>query len=186
VRPSHATPSPIGPISRPDNTRHHRLPNPGQLLRKTGDLLAVYHSGSAPQNDLGQRKSVFSRGVDLTVSRCPDILRFVVPDRPHRLEDQDSGLSSLLQGFESPWGHLSSRQFSVSAGRPTQLGWSFFSSHAFACIPKSPTLSSPFRHAGLLARSGHVTLGEGTNMLMFAPIITYAILMATSSMQPPR
>ena len=25
---------------------------------------------------------------------------------PHRLEDQDTGLSSLVQGFESPWGHL--------------------------------------------------------------------------------
>jgi hypothetical protein len=25
---------------------------------------------------------------------------------PHRLEDQDTGLSSLVQGFESPWGHI--------------------------------------------------------------------------------
>ena len=40
--------------------------------------------------------------------RSATILRTV--NCPHRLEDQDTGLSSLVQGFESPWGHYTARR----------------------------------------------------------------------------
>lgn len=42
---------------------------------------------------------------NLTVEGETVILDLALSICPHRLEDQDSGLSSLRQGFESPWGH---------------------------------------------------------------------------------
>ena len=43
-------------------------------------------------------------GRKLVKFRAPLVPRSGISTSPHRLEAQDTGFSSLVQGFKSPWG----------------------------------------------------------------------------------
>ena len=62
----------------------------------------------APQGPADDRERPIHNALAFCIGRILTRLLDMVQSRavrPHRLEDQDTGLSSRRQGFESPWGH---------------------------------------------------------------------------------